>query len=105
MLCIRRFHIFISRAKTIRPARRLAIFCFVLLMLVKSSAQPPDLKFRYISKEQGLSNSMVQCIYQDSQGFIWIGTSDGLNKYDGYKITSYHHTIDSNSISSSNILA
>jgi len=37
-----------------------------------------------ISIPQGLSNAQVNCIYQDSYGLLWIGTADGLNKYDGY---------------------
>lgn len=65
-----------------------------------SFCQELDLKFRNISREQGLSNSTAQCIYQDSEGFIWIGTADGLNRYDGYKTTVYQtNPADSGSIS------
>ncbi|WP_207420655.1 hybrid sensor histidine kinase/response regulator transcription factor [Desertivirga brevis] len=52
-------------------------------------ANPPDLKLSNISREQGLSNSTVFCIYQDSYGFIWVGTGDGLNRYDGVQIQVY----------------
>ncbi|WP_188931451.1 two-component regulator propeller domain-containing protein [Puia dinghuensis] len=38
----------------------------------------------YLGIEQGLSNNSVRCIYQDYKGFIWLGTDDGLNRYDGY---------------------
>ena len=41
------------------------------------------INFENISVIDGLSNPAVQCITQDSDGFIWIGTADGLNKYDG----------------------
>ena len=44
---------------------------------------------QHITIEQGLSQSTVQAIIQDSQGFMWFGTQDGLNKYDGYKFTVY----------------
>jgi diguanylate cyclase (GGDEF)-like protein len=44
---------------------------------------------QHITIEQGLSQSTVQAILQDSQGFMWFGTQDGLNKYDGYKFTVY----------------
>jgi len=48
---------------------------------------------------EGLSNSDVTAIYQDSYGFIWVGTSDGLNRYDGYKFEVYRHNpIDTTSI-------
>ncbi|UCC64320.1 MAG: hypothetical protein JSV36_04495, partial [Anaerolineae bacterium] len=43
-----------------------------------------NLKFERISIRQGLSHSTVYCILQDSKGFMWLGTSDGLNKYDGH---------------------
>ena len=65
-----------------------------------SFSQPPKLKFKHISNEQGLSNSTIESIFQDSRGFVWFGTRDGLNRYDGYQMTIYRHdTRDSNSIS------
>lgn len=39
--------------------------------------------------EDGLSHSSIRSLYQDSQGFIWIGTGNGLNKFDGYKFTLF----------------
>ncbi|MGD8487729.1 MAG: two-component regulator propeller domain-containing protein [Anaerolineae bacterium] len=53
-----------------------------------------NLKFDRISVEQGLSHSTVNCILQDSYGFIWFGTESGLNKYDGYSFTIYKHNPD-----------
>jgi signal transduction histidine kinase/ligand-binding sensor domain-containing protein len=49
------------------------------------------LRFERISLEQGLSQSTVFCMIQDSQGFMWFGTEDGLNRYDGYTFTVYKH--------------
>jgi signal transduction histidine kinase/ligand-binding sensor domain-containing protein len=49
------------------------------------------LRFERISLEQGLSQSTVFCMLQDSQGFMWFGTEDGLNRYDGYTFTVYKH--------------
>jgi signal transduction histidine kinase/ligand-binding sensor domain-containing protein len=49
------------------------------------------LRFERISLEQGLSQSTVFCMLQDSQGFMWFGTEDGLNRYDGYTFTIYKH--------------
>ncbi len=58
------------------------------------------LRFDHISLEQGLSQSTVFCMLQDSQGFMWFGTEDGLNKYDGYNFTIYKHdSEDPNSLS------
>jgi ligand-binding sensor domain-containing protein/signal transduction histidine kinase len=48
---------------------------------------PEQAKFERISLEQGLSQSSIYSILQDSQGFMWFGTQDGLNRYDGYRIT------------------
>jgi ligand-binding sensor domain-containing protein/signal transduction histidine kinase/DNA-binding response OmpR family regulator len=44
------------------------------------------LRFTHLSNEQGLSNSTIEVIFQDSRGFIWLGTRDGLNRYDGNEI-------------------
>ena len=49
----------------------------------------PSLRFGRISVDKGLSQSTVFCSYQDSQGFLWFGTDDGLNKYDGYTFEIY----------------
>ena len=43
------------------------------------------LRFEHLSLEEGLSQSIVECILQDSRGFMWFGTEDGLNRYDGYQ--------------------
>lgn len=48
-------------------------------------------KFTRIEVSAGLSNSNVTCILQDRKGFLWVGTEDGLNKYDGYEFTIYRH--------------
>ena len=65
-----------------------------------------DIKFEKISTEQGLSNNSILCIIQDNRGFLWIGTSDGLNKFDGYSITNYYYNSDDpNSISGNTIQA
>ena len=62
------------------------------------------LKFDQIGLEQGLSQSTVNAIVQDAQGFIWFGTQNGLNRYDGYTIKVFkHNPKDSNSISDSRI--
>jgi len=59
-----------------------------------SLAKGQNLKFERISVKHGLSHSTVNCILQDSKGFMWFGTDDGLNKYDGYSFTVYRHNPD-----------
>lgn len=47
------------------------------------------LRFDHITIEQGLSQSSVTAIFQDSRGFMWFGTQDGLNRYDGYTFKTF----------------
>src|SRR5690242_5427763 len=79
---------------------------FVLLAALPAAAQQKNLKFDHLGTDAGLSQSNVICIYQDSRGFMWFGTRDGLNKYDGYTITVYKHDVtDPHSISNNTINA
>ncbi|HET9587483.1 MAG TPA: two-component regulator propeller domain-containing protein [Anaerolineales bacterium] len=48
-----------------------------------------EMRFDHISIEQGLSQSSVGVIFQDRRGFLWFGTQDGLNRYDGYNFKTY----------------
>ncbi len=59
-------------------------------------SQTPDIKFDSLSLKEGLSQSSVYAIAQDSHGFMWFGTQDGLNKYDGYQFTVYRHNPQDN---------
>ncbi len=68
----------------------IVILCFSL----RVGGQPSQIKFEHISIEEGLSQSNITCIYQDKDGFMWFGTWDGLNKYDGYKIDVYRYNPD-----------
>ena len=84
--------------------------CFLLLFISNPSpdiySQKKDLTFEQIFLEQGLSQSIVQCICQDRTGFMWFGTEDGLNQYDGYKFTVLRNNPDDpNSLSYNNITA
>ncbi|MBN1873186.1 MAG: hypothetical protein JXA33_03080 [Anaerolineae bacterium] len=59
-----------------------------------SSQTGKTIKFRRLTLEDGLSQSTIYCILQDSQGFMWFGTGDGLNRYDGYHFKVYKHEAD-----------
>jgi ligand-binding sensor domain-containing protein/two-component sensor histidine kinase len=81
---------------------------FILLMnwLPNSSAtgQSASYVFRNINTSDGLASDGVTSIIQDNSGFMWIGTNNGLQKFDGYSFTTYHHDpYDPQSISSDNI--
>lgn len=54
-------------------------------------AQAPQVHLYPISIQNGLSNSSVYSIYQDAQGFLWFGTAEGLNRFDGYDFHIYTH--------------
>ena len=69
--------------------RRLTFFFLFILAIAAEASVIPDMKFRRLNTREGLSNSMVNCIYRDSQGYVWLGTGYGLNRYDGYRIRTY----------------
>ncbi|TYR37348.1 response regulator [Sphingobacterium phlebotomi] len=65
---------------------------------------PEDLKFKRFTSSEGLSQRSVADIIQDKDGYIWFGTRDGLNKFDGNKFVVYRHDLsDTNSLSNSYI--
>jgi signal transduction histidine kinase/ligand-binding sensor domain-containing protein/CheY-like chemotaxis protein len=67
------------------------VFIFLIISATKIIAQESGTRFDNITIENGLSSSSVYAICQDSSGYIWIGTEDGLNKYDGVNFTIYNH--------------
>lgn len=69
--------------------RRLTFFFLFIIAIVAEASVIPDMRFRRLNTREGLSNSMVNCIYRDSQGYVWLGTGYGLNRYDGYRIRTY----------------
>jgi signal transduction histidine kinase/ligand-binding sensor domain-containing protein len=61
-------------------------------------------KFEHFTVKEGLSSNTIYCLHRDSRGFLWIGTNNGLNRFDGYKFTAYRNQLaDSNSISNDHI--
>jgi ligand-binding sensor domain-containing protein/signal transduction histidine kinase len=77
----------------------LIIQSLLLISLSGVSAQPIRLQFKKLTIDDGLSSSIVSTIIQDQKGFIWVGTPDGLNRYDGFKFVVYRNNpVDSSSI-------
>jgi PAS domain S-box-containing protein len=86
--------------------KRFLTLFFILSGFAVNPVLSQEIKFRsdLITRDNGLSNSTVSCILKDNHGFIWIGTWNGLNRYDGYDMTVFQHDpADSNSLSSGNI--
>ena len=85
-------------------------FLTIIVMLSLSSTYTyansyKDINFKSLTIKNGLSQSTVETILQDSKGYMWIGTNDGLNKYNGYGFKKYEHDIyDNNTISSNYIV-
>jgi ligand-binding sensor domain-containing protein len=69
--------------------RAFSIFLFTLYSLAARSQLPEYLRFDNIGIEKGLSQSTVYTMLQDRQGYIWICTDDGVNRYDGYTFQTY----------------
>lgn len=67
--------------------RRFTLLTLMMLSTVFISAQ----RTYWYTTEDNISNSRLQTICEDSKGFIWIGTENGLNKYDGYNFTNFFH--------------
>jgi len=85
---------------------RFALLAAVSATLFTSDSFSAELTFERISLDQGLSQSTVYCILQDSRGYLWLGTEDGLNKYDGYQfVTIRQNPFDHNSLPSNDISA
>lgn len=78
------------------------LFCFINLCF----AQKVDLKFNHFSIQDGLSQNTINTITEDQDGFLWIGTDDGLNKFDGFESKVYQYGVhNKNSLSNNQITA
>ena len=83
---------------TIKLKQLFNLLWVFLICLQPCFGQTSKLIFEHISSSQGLSQSEVNCIIQDKKGFIWMGTLDGLNRFDGYDMVVYRKS--SNNINS-----
>lgn len=78
--------------------KKTAILLILFLLLIHS-VNAQQYSFTGYSIGDGLSQSVVNCIIQDSKGFIWLGTQNGLNKFDGYSFEVFtYNPNDTNSI-------
>ena len=68
-------------------------------MLVASTGWAGNYRFRHIDSKSGLPHQQVEALAQDAKGYMWIGTRNGLARYDGYDIRTYYHTSRPRSLS------
>ncbi len=81
-------------------------FLLLFLLLCSSMLEAQDYHFKQISLAEGLSQSSINAIAQDANGFLWLGTQDGLNRFDGSKFNIYKNIpFDSSSLSENFITA
>ncbi|MFD1314635.1 hybrid sensor histidine kinase/response regulator transcription factor [Namhaeicola litoreus] len=81
-----------TKDRRIRSSRlRLTVNLFLTLLGFCSAIFSQGIRFKHLNINDGLSQNAVFAITQDKEGFMWFGTKDGLNKYDGYKFTVYQH--------------
>ncbi len=71
--------------------RHLFVYALTLNAMCLADAQVGKLTMDQFTIQDGLSNSHITALFQDSRGYIWVGTTDGLNRYDGYGFVSYRH--------------
>lgn len=87
-----------------RLCRTFSIFIILFFEVLTVIGQEDQLRFEHLTRASGLSQSTVYTITQDKLGFIWFGTSDGLNRYDGYTIKKYFFDLKNpNSLSNNRI--
>src|SRR6056297_1417780 len=69
---------------------KISITLFIFLAVFSFPAHSQTkLRFDIFTQEEGLPNNQIQCIYQDNKGWMWIGTSQGLSRFDGYSFVNF----------------
>ena len=80
------------------------MWCICFICTMGSTKAQESLRFRQFNSENGMSENAAACIFQDSKGFLWIGTYHGLNRFDGYSFKKYYsYNNDTCSLSGSEI--
>lgn len=88
----------------LRPSISIGLILYLMGYLVLAQKPAFNIQYEHLGLEEGLSQSSVKCLLKDKHGFIWIGTQDGLNRYDGYEFIIFRNDPDDlHSISDNNI--
>ena len=81
-----------------------AVLFITIVPVTYSQKKTNFLSFDYFSQESGLPNNQIQCIYQDRKGWIWIGTSQGISRFDGYRFENFINSPDDTASLSGNLV-
>jgi signal transduction histidine kinase/ligand-binding sensor domain-containing protein/DNA-binding response OmpR family regulator len=84
--------------------KHIIILICIWLNLSGISAQESRMQFNYLTIDDGLSSNTIRCFCRDSKGYIWIGTRNGLNRFDGYTITTFFANTNKPGALSNNII-
>src|SRR6476660_5391835 len=79
----------------------LCIACMLLCRVASAQYQSSD--FTLYTIENGVSSNLLTSIVQDEQGYLWIGSANGLNRFDGSQFVQYHQGTEKHSIPDENI--
>ena len=86
--------------------KKLNLVLLVNILYLSILAQNTRFNFGHINYTHGLSQNHIQCFAKDDNGFLWIGTASGLNRYDGYEIKTFRHKeMDSTTIPNNTVLS
>lgn len=69
--------------------RKKTLLALCLLLKIATATAQPKCKVDYYSTENGLSHKAITCMIQDKEGFMWFGSWDGINRFDGHSFSSY----------------
>ncbi|MBN2164996.1 MAG: response regulator [Marinilabiliaceae bacterium] len=82
------------------------LLCVFNSFLLYANRNNINYSFQYYTTDNGLSHNMVDCLLKDSRGFLWVGTWEGLNRFDGYSFKTFYYEKNSeNSINGNFIYA
>jgi ligand-binding sensor domain-containing protein len=71
--------------------RKLLLLVLVFFFWQNFTICRHTIKFNYLSTQDGLSSNRTTCVFKDSKGYIWIGTRNGLNRYNAYEFEVWKH--------------
>lgn len=84
---------------------RSSVLLCSLLLAFSPNLQSQSIEFDHITVESGLSNNSVLAIFQDAMGYVWIGTEDGLNRFDGFTFRTFHYRHDDSTSIDNNVVS